>query len=265
MDMDEIYSERFWKLFDDLDSSLDPAGPDQLYEIADRYLHAGHRILDVGCRDARHLIELVRRYDTTGIGLDPVPWHVERARTAVAEAGLTERITVRPGVAENILEDTASIDVVWCRDVIEVLPDLPTALGEMRRVLRLGGHLIAYTNVLHGPADPAETATIHEPLGNVVANLVEPDLETAFDAAGFAISVKHVVGTEWREYLEEHDHAVSRDLLRLSRLRRDAVRVVDRYGHDAYRTAAASLQWGVSQFLGRLVPVVYVLEATPSR
>ena len=39
MDMAEIYSKTFWNLFDDLDSSLDPAGPDQLYEIADAYLH----------------------------------------------------------------------------------------------------------------------------------------------------------------------------------------------------------------------------------
>lgn len=79
----------------------------------------------------------------------------------------------------------------------------------MRRVLRTGGHLIAYTNVLHGPVDPVETATIHQPLGNVVANLVESDLEAAFRDAGFQISTKYVVGTQWREHLEQHNQAVS--------------------------------------------------------
>ena len=265
VDMAEIYSKTFWNLCGDLDSSLDPAGPDQLYDIAAAYLHRGQRLLDVGCRDARHLIELVRRYDATGIGLDPVPWHVQRAQTAVAEAGLAAQITIHLGVAEDLDEPSASIDTIWCRDVIEVLPDLPAALAQMRRVLRPSGHLIAYTNVLHGPIDPVETATIHEPLGNVVANLVETDLEAAFDTAGFAISAKHVIGTEWREFLEEHDQAVSRDLLRLARLRRNPDRIIQRYGHDAYRTAEASLQWGLHQILGRFVPLIYVLDATTPR
>ena len=257
--MDQIYSEEFWRLFDDLDSSLNPAGPEQLYEVADPYMNAAHRILDIGCRDARHLIELVRRYDAIGIGLDPVAWHVERAQTAVEAAGLAGQITIRLGVAEDLAEEAASIDIIWCRDVIEVLPDLPTALAEMHRVLRTGGHLVAYTSVLRGPVDPVETATIHEPLGNVVANLVEPDLESAFGAAGFQISSKCIVGTQWREHLEEHNQTVSRDLLRLARLRRDSDRITERYGQHAYRTAEASLQWGLHQLLGRFIPVIYVL------
>lgn len=262
VDMTEIYSESFWRLFEQLDTSLDPAGPEQLYEISDPYLGAGHRILDVGCRDARHLIELVRRYDATGVGVDPVPWHAQRAQAAVDQAGLKDRITIELGAAESLAEKSATFDTVWCRDVFEVLPDLAAALAQMRRVLRLGGHLIAFTNVLHGPANAAETASIHEPLGNVVANLVEADLEAAFAATGFGISVKHVIGTEWREYLEERDQMVSRSLLRLARLRRTRDLVVGRYGQDAYRTAEASLQWEVLQFLGRFVPVIYVLQAT---
>jgi SAM-dependent methyltransferase len=263
--MTEIYSESFWKLFDELDSGSGPAGPDQLYEIADPYLHAGQRILDVGCRDARHLIELSRRFSSTGVGVDPVPWHVQRAQAAVEEAGLADQVTIRLGVAEDLGEEPASFDIVWCRDVIEVLPDLTTALAEMRRVLRPAGHLIVYTNLLDGPIDAAETASIHEPLGNVVANLVESDLEDTFADAGFTIKIKHVIGTEWREYLEERDQVVSGELLRLARLRRIRDRVVDRYGEEAFRTAEASLQWGVHQFLGRFVPVIYVAGDTSSR
>ena len=66
-----------------------------------------------------------------------------------------------------------------------------------------------YTNLLDGPIDAAETASIHEPLGNVVANLVESDLEDTFADAGFTIKIKHIIGTEWREYLEERDQVVS--------------------------------------------------------
>ena len=180
------------------------------------------------------------------------------------EAGLGDQVTIRLGVAEDLVEEPASFDIVWCRDVIEVLPDLTTALAQMRRVLRPGGHLIVYTNLLDGPVDAAETASIHEPLGNVVPDLVESDLECSFAVAGFTIKIKHVIGTEWREYLEERDQVVSLELLRLARLRRSRDRVVDRYGQDAFRTAEASLQWGVHQFLGRFVPVIYVLGGTSS-
>ena len=265
VDMTEIYSESFWRLFDELDSSLEPAGPEQLYKVADPYLGAGQHILDVGCRDARHLIELSRRYGSTGVGVDPVPWHAQRAKAAVKDAGLGDQVKIRLGAAEDLDDEPASFDIVWCRDVIEVLPDLTTALTQMRRVLRPGGHLIAFTNLLHGTIDAAETATIHEPLGNVVANLVESDLERAFAVAGFTIKIKHIIGTEWREYLEERDQVVSGELLRLARLRRSRDRIVDRYGLDAYRTAEASLQWGVHQFLGRFVPVIYVLGDTTSQ
>ena len=137
--------------------------------------------------------------------------------------------------------------------------------GHDRDALRPAGHLIVYTNLLDGPIDAAETASIHEPLGNVVANLVESDLEDTFADAGFTIKIKHIIGTEWREYLEERDQVVSGELLRLARLRRSRDRVVDRYGEEAFRTAEASLQWGVHQFLGRFVPVIYVAGGTSSR
>ncbi len=61
--------------------------------------------------------------------MDPVAWHVERAQAAVDAASLAGKITVRLGVAEDLAEETARIDTIWCRDVIEVLPDLATTTG----------------------------------------------------------------------------------------------------------------------------------------
>lgn len=42
VEMNEIYSELFWRLFDDLGLSLDPAGPDELYEVAAPFMAAGN-------------------------------------------------------------------------------------------------------------------------------------------------------------------------------------------------------------------------------
>lgn len=232
-----------------------------MYEIAAPFLTVGTKVLDIGCRDARHLIELARRHSIVGVGVDPVAWHVERAQAATQAAGLGSQIIIRSGRAESLPDDIAGVDVIWRRDVIEVLPDLAAALAEMYRVLRPGGHVIVYTNILNGPIDPAETVAIHEPLGNVVGNLVEYELEALISAAGLLIDDKRIVGTEWREHLEEREQTVSRDLLRLSRLRRNPDRFIKQYGTERYRVAEASLQWGVQQFLGRFVSVIYTLSS----
>jgi hypothetical protein len=97
-------------------------------------------------------------------------------------------------------------------------------------------------------------------LGNIPANLVEQNVEGAFARAGFMIGRKDVIGTEWREYLEERTKPASRALLRLSRLRRQEEALVEKFGRDIYEHVEANLHWEVFQFLGKLVPTVYVLS-----
>lgn len=70
--MSEIYHPRSWRLFDQLDIDLEPAGPDELFDVAARHVTGGHA-LDVGCRDARHLIRLAEQFGFSGLGIDPVP------------------------------------------------------------------------------------------------------------------------------------------------------------------------------------------------
>lgn len=258
MEMAEIYSPTSWRLFDELDVSLEPSGPDQLYDVASRHVRGG-RALDVGCRDARHLVRLAQEFGFHGLGIDPVPWHIDRARTAIETAGLADRLSVQLGAVESVRLAAGEFDLVWCRDVIEVLPDLDTAVEHMSRALAPAGVLIAYTNVLNGPPDNREIAETHEPLGNVVTNLVEENLEQTWARHALKISEKIAVGTEWREHAEERDQPVSRDLLRLARLRRDRDRVIAEYGEQTFRLFEASTQWATLQFLGRFIPVIYVL------
>lgn len=205
-------------------------------------------------------IHLAQQFGFSGVGIDPVPWHIERATTAIGEAGLSSTLDAELGSIESYRFAPSVFDLVWCRDVIEVLPDLDAAVARMSDVLAPDGVLIAFTNVLHGEPDPHETATIHEPLGNVVDNMIEADLEATWCRHGLTITEKVIVGTRWREYLEARDHLVSRDLLRLARLRRQRDEIVAEYGQDIYNLTEASTQWAVHQFLGRFVPVIYVLR-----
>ena len=73
------------------------------------------------------------------------------------------------------------------------------------------------------------------------------------------IERKDIIGTEWREYGEEHTQPASRALLRLSRLRRQREDIVAVHGQDIYEHVEANLHWEAFQFLGKLEPVIYVL------
>jgi ubiquinone/menaquinone biosynthesis C-methylase UbiE len=258
--MSRIYSLRGRALSEVLDRSLDPGGPDLLLELAAPHLHSRSRILDVGCRDAAYLIRLVQTHGCSGLGFDPVDWHIGRARAAVAEAGLGARIEITTGVMERIEQRDDSFDFVWCRDVVELIEDIETGLAESARVLRPGGRMLVYTDFATDLLHADEAEMINPPMGVIPRNLDEEFVEAAFGHAGLAVAQKHIVGTEWREHAEERTQRVSADLLRLARLRRRRDEIVREHGEEAYAIAQASLLWRPFQFLGKLRPTVYLLK-----
>jgi ubiquinone/menaquinone biosynthesis C-methylase UbiE len=243
-----------------LGESLAPRSPDFLLELAESLLTPNGKLLDVGCRDARHLIPLVERSGCSGVGIDPVNRNLERARAAVAAAGLGKRIEIRSGVMQQIDQPDDSVDVVWCRDVLEVVPDLEGGLAEVARVLKPGGAALIYTVFATARLEAHEAEALNQPLGNVPRNLDRATVEAAFGQAGFRIESADEIGTEFREYEEERSKRVSDSLLRLARLRRRSAEVIDRFGSDKYNLWEASLQWLAYLLLGKLEPVTYVLR-----
>jgi SAM-dependent methyltransferase len=258
--LSRVYSQETWSVYELLDRSLDPRSPDWLHARAGDYLTPGSVVLDAGCRDARHLVRMIQEHDVTGVGLEPVAIHVERARAAVAGAGLDGRIRIVQGVMDEFGFPAGYFDFIWCRDVLEQVDPLVPALQGMARVLRPGGHLLIYTTVVTDLLEPGEAAMLQRHLGNVWANLAESTIEAAFAAAGLVIQDKDVIGTEWREYAEERDHPSSTALLRLARLRRQRDAIIASHGEDIYRHVEANLHWEAFQLLGKLCPVVYVLR-----
>ena len=86
-----------------LKRSLEPRGLDSLYEaFAALGPKPGQLVVDVGARDAKYAIRLVREHGLRAVALDPVPLHGELARAAVAEAGLNESIDVVEGAIESL-------------------------------------------------------------------------------------------------------------------------------------------------------------------
>jgi SAM-dependent methyltransferase len=231
-----------------------------MLELATRYLSATSSVLDVGCRDGSHLIRLIEETGAVGVGIDPVPRHVHDARTAVTAAGLGARVSIFEATMQALPFPDAAFDLVWCRDVIEVVVSLEEALSETARVLRPGGRLLVYTVLATDLLQPAERALLNQSLAMVSGNLARPRVEDAFRRAGLVVAAVDAIGTEWREWLEERTHPAAIDLLRLARLRRQREQILRDVGPEIYGHIEANLHWGAFQLLGKLEPTLYVLE-----
>jgi len=110
--LSRVYGPETWELYDFLDRSIDPRSPDVMDAWAAEHLAPGSVILDVGCRDAVHLIRLVQASGATGVGVDPVDRLVHQARDAVTDAGLDDRIEIVQGVMQNLPYPDDHFDLV---------------------------------------------------------------------------------------------------------------------------------------------------------
>jgi ubiquinone/menaquinone biosynthesis C-methylase UbiE len=96
----------------------------------------GERILDAGCGTGRHLGPLLRARSNP-MGVDFSRGMLEIARRNYPEVPLALADLQRSLPFEN-----EHFDAVLCALIGEHLNELPLALGEMHRVLRVGGRLI---------------------------------------------------------------------------------------------------------------------------
>jgi len=242
-----------------LDESLHPRGPDMLFDVAAELgIGPGSVVLDVGCRDGRHSVELVRRSGCRVIGVELVRANLDR-RDRSAE------VEPLPAYVQGRIEDLplpdASVDLVWARDMLIHVPDLARAFQECRRVLRPDGTMLVFQMFATPWLEPGEAERLWPPLGVVPENTDPDRFEETLRAAGLSIARRDELRSEWRESGEEDgDHRTSRQLLHAARLLRDRDRFLERFGRVAYQVELGNCLWGVYQMIGKLGPRVYVLK-----
>jgi ubiquinone/menaquinone biosynthesis C-methylase UbiE len=142
----------------------------------------GERVLDLGCGAGRFVAAL-REAGAEPVGVELADAALERARRNV------------PGADFRLVADGSlplghgEIDLVWCSEVLEHVPDTIALLTEVRRVLKPGGRLLV-TVPDHGRLKRTLIALAlydahYDPLGQHVRFYTRRSLTRALHATGF--------------------------------------------------------------------------------
>jgi demethylmenaquinone methyltransferase / 2-methoxy-6-polyprenyl-1,4-benzoquinol methylase len=108
--------------------------------LVSRIPRDGLRVLDVATGTAAVAIELADAEPTrTVVGVDQSPEMLAAGRERVAHAGLSERIELREGRAEDLPAGDGEFDAVTFTYLLRYVDDVPATLHELARVVRPGG------------------------------------------------------------------------------------------------------------------------------
>ncbi len=120
----------------------------------------GERFLDVATGTADVALEILRRQpDATVVGLDPSRRMIDVGAAKARAAGVTGKMTLLPGDAQELPFPDATFDGTIIAFGIRNVPDRSLALAEMARVLRPGGRAVILE--LNEPRNPLARLHVH--------------------------------------------------------------------------------------------------------
>ena len=101
----------------------------------------GFHILDYGCGPGSYSIVAARLVGSAGkvYALDVHPLAIQRVGNATSRKGLTNIETIQSDCATGLGDE--SIDIAFLYDILHHLSEPDAVLGELHRVLKLGGIL----------------------------------------------------------------------------------------------------------------------------
>jgi ubiquinone/menaquinone biosynthesis C-methylase UbiE len=156
------------------------------YPFRAALIRPGDTVLDVGAGSGTDALHAARLAGPQGkvFALDMTPAMSAKLRSLVSRQGVAN-VEVLEGNAESIPLADATVDVVTSNGMLNLVPDKPRAIGEIRRVLRPGGRVQIADIVIRRPVtldcatDPKLWAEC------VVGATVDEDYLALFRAAGF--------------------------------------------------------------------------------
>jgi len=245
-----------------LNRSYNPRSSRLMFAIIDELdIGPADVVLDIGGRHASHSLALAEMFGCRVVCVDPVDSNNDRARTAVAGHAAGSRVSIRPGVMEDIPGSEGEFDLIFSCDMFFHVVDADRALAEGHRVLKAGSHLLVYQSFATDLLEPGERARLYADLAVVPERMETDDFEKRALEAGFTIEMIDVVGSEFREASEEDGtNLTSRQLLYAARLLRESAVLRAELGDSDYRVELGNALWGVYQMIGKLEPRIYLLR-----
>lgn len=242
-----------------LEPSLGPRAATSLVEAVGVLVEPGDLIVDVGTRDGRYSKLLAEITGCPVLAVDAVAsqaiWCGGHARPFIGRASYAAALMERLPLA------SASVALVFCREVVEYVVDLPGAFSEVARVLRPGGHLLLASTYMRPALEPVERRRFVSALGLVEASMDLKRMEAAFGAAGLAVVWRDEARSEWREaWIEAGDHWLEEQLLKVARLDRNRGALIEEFGEERVEMVRAYAMWGLYHLLGKTEPVVHLLR-----
>ena len=270
IDMESVY-DILWQttsgeLFAQLDDSLNPRPPRILYDwVKAAGIGSDHVILDVGCGKGNQAHELSRQFGCHVVGIDPVWSNLKAAQQLgkferMFDKAAFQRVSFEQASMEAIPLPAASVDLVWCRDMLVHVADLESAMHEASRVLKPGGTMVIFTTFATDLMEANELEYVCAPIAVQPANLSVKYVEDTFQKSGLTIQDVEVMGGELIEHMDERDGRHGKELLRIARMVRSRDQFVAQLGEAQYEIALALYRWGIYLLLGKLSMSIYTLR-----
>ena len=102
-------------------------------------IHAGSRVVDIGCASGKTACYLARRYGCHVIGIDILPGMVAQANERARAEGVTGSVEFKVGDAQNLPLGDDEFDIVLGEFITGLVDDKAGALNEYVRVAKPGG------------------------------------------------------------------------------------------------------------------------------
>jgi SAM-dependent methyltransferase len=149
-------------------------------------LKPGEYVVDCGSGSGTDSLIAARMVAPNGhvIGVDMTPEMLLKARRNAAEADMTN-VEFREGYLESLPVADEWADVIISNGVLNLIPDKETALREMYRILKPGGHIQIADIALQKPVPQGAKSDVTLWTGCIAGGLLKVQLERKVAAAGF--------------------------------------------------------------------------------
>jgi phosphoethanolamine N-methyltransferase len=138
------------------DGFLSPGGKDEVNRVLEGIDLTGMRVLDIGSGSGACAILMVADHGAGHVvGIDVEDPVCDAARARVADAGVSDRVTIEKVSPGPLPFPDASFDLVFSKDSIIHIPDKAALAAEAFRVLKPGGSFAASDWLISHDGDPS--------------------------------------------------------------------------------------------------------------